>query len=458
MQNFSNGNQNYNHTSNKNRARAVRRSIRCGSFFHRNAGRRPRLPAQQATTPAAIAWERDQAVNLSSSTPSSSRAATRPGRRSASSSPGRSRARSGRPAIAIAWCTTLLHRRIGPRFERAFIADSCACLEGRGTLYAGRRLEAKVRAITANWTRPAWYLKCDVASFFPSIDKRILGALLERRIHEPFWRALALQVLFHDPRPGADVRGDPAKLALIPPEKSLFNRPAHLGLPIGNLSSQFGANVYLNELDQLVKHRLGVRHYIRYVDDFVLLHESPQQLNAWRAAIEAFLAARLGLKLAAAKTVLQPIERGIDFAGHVIKPHRRTLRRRTLNGALRRLEACRAPSVYAAANSYLGLARQATHSHTDRARICNVVRRRGFLPSITTSRRHTHEKLLEKRLAGYYGWNNDCTIEHLEDLLRKHIEKPWTDRNIVDMANFCMMLWNRKHPNGRADDAVKEKP
>lgn len=271
-----------------------------------------------------------------------------------------------------------LHRKIGPRFERAFIADSCACIAGRGTLYAARRLEAKVRSATQNWTSPAHYLKCDVASFFPSIDKRILGALLERRIDEPFWRALALQVLFHDPRPGVDLRGNQAELALIPPHKSLFGRPAHLGLPIGNLSSQFGANVYLNELDQHVKHELRVRHYIRYVDDFVLLHDSPRQLNAWREAIEAFLRDRLGVQLNPVKTILQPVARGIDFAGHVIKPHHRTLRRRTLNSALHRLEHLPEEDVAAAANSYLGLARQATHSHRDRARIANVVRRRGF--------------------------------------------------------------------------------
>lgn len=65
------------------------------------------------------------------------------------------------------------------------------------------------------------------------------------------------------------------------------------------------------------------------------------------------------------------------------------------------------------------------------------------------------QKLLEKRLAGYYGWNNDCTVEHLEGLLKKHIEKPWTDRNLVDMANFCMMLWNRAHPMGAADGGDK---
>ncbi|WP_164127685.1 RNA-directed DNA polymerase, partial [Stenotrophomonas maltophilia] len=71
--------------------------------------------------------------------------------------------------------------------------------------------------------------------------------------------------------------------------KRLTAQTAHLGLPIGNLSSQFFANIYLNDLDQFVKHQLRAKHYIRYVDDFLLLHESPQQLNEWLAAIEAFL-------------------------------------------------------------------------------------------------------------------------------------------------------------------------
>jgi RNA-directed DNA polymerase len=177
----------------------------------------------------------------------------------------------------------LLYNKVGPRFERGFIADSCACIEGRGTLYAARRLEAKVRSITRNWRRPAFYLKCDVANFFVSIDKPILAGLLERRIPEPFWRDLARTILLHDPRADVEVRGDRRRLALIPPHKSLFTQDADHGLPIGNLSSQFFANVYLDELDQFVAHRLGARHYVRYVDDFVLLHESPQQLNAWRA-------------------------------------------------------------------------------------------------------------------------------------------------------------------------------
>ena len=272
----------------------------------------------------------------------------------------------------------LLYRAICPRIEATFIADSCACIKGRGTLYGARRLESKVRAITRNWTRPAFYLKCDLANFFPSIDKNILHARLAARISEPFWRDLAERILFHDPRPGVDVRGSEARLALIPPAKSLFGRAAHLGLPIGNLPSQFGANVYLDALDQHVKHTLRVRHYIRYVDDFILLHEHPRQLNAWRADIEAFLPRELGVRLNPAKTILQPIARGIDFVGQVIKPHRRTLRRRTFNDGLHRLAAMPDPDVWNAANSYLGLARQATHSHRDRARIANVVRRRGL--------------------------------------------------------------------------------
>ena len=271
----------------------------------------------------------------------------------------------------------LLHRKIAPRFERAFIADTCACIAGRGTLYAARRLDSKVRAATAHWTRRAFYLKADLANFFPSIDKRILGDLLAARIPEPWWRSLALQVLHHDPRPDADVRGARDRLALIPREKSLFGQPAHRGLPIGNLSSQFGANVYLDQLDQFVKHRLRARHYVRYVDDFILLHDDPAQLNAWLREIEAFVEQRLHVRVNPRKTILQPIERGVDFCGHLILPHRRLVRRRTLRAALHRLATMPAAGVAEAATSYLGMARQASHGARDRARIANAARRRG---------------------------------------------------------------------------------
>lgn len=270
----------------------------------------------------------------------------------------------------------LLYNRIGGSIEATFIADSCACIPGRGTLYAAKRLEAKIRSSTQNWAKPVHYLKLDLANFFVSIDKQILAGQLEARISEPWWRALAMQVLWHDPREDFEVRSPRHLFNRVPQHKRLTAQPARLGLPIGNLSSQFFANVYLDALDQFVKHQLRCRHYVRYVDDFVLLHESPQQLNAWLAEINAFLPT-LGAKLNPSKTILQPVERGVDFVGHVIKPWRRTTRPRSMAQALRRTAAVPAENLRETANSYFGLLTQASHSHKDRAALARLVIKRG---------------------------------------------------------------------------------
>ncbi|HRH29641.1 MAG TPA: RNA-directed DNA polymerase [Aquabacterium sp.] len=271
----------------------------------------------------------------------------------------------------------LLYRKISPRFIAAFTADSCACLAGRGTLYGAKRLEHQVRSITENWARQAHYLKLDLANFFVSISKPILMALLAKKLSEPWWLALAEQILMHDPRQDFELRGRPDLMARVPEHKRLMNAPADTGLPIGNLSSQFFANVLLNELDQFVKHRLKCRHYVRYVDDFILLSDSPQQLNAWREAIEEFLPQRLGVKVNPSKTILQPVSRGVDFVGHVIKPWRRTTRPRSVRVALQRIQAMPDEQVYAAGNSYLGLIGQASHPHSDRIKLALALLARG---------------------------------------------------------------------------------
>ncbi len=271
----------------------------------------------------------------------------------------------------------LLYNRIGPRFERSFIVDSCACIKGRGTLYAAERLESKVRSITQNWSKRAFYLKCDLANFFVSIDKRILRDLLLARISEPFLRSLTETVLMHDPRDDYEYHGDLAMMDLVPPHKRLLEQAPDLGLPIGNLSSQFFANVYLDVLDQRAKHVLGARRYIRYVDDFLFLDESPTRLNEILADVTTFLPERLGVRINPRKTILQPIDRGVDFVGQVIKPWRRSTRKRTRNEALSRIAALPADDIHQVANSYFGLLRQATASHLDRALLANVVRSRG---------------------------------------------------------------------------------
>ena len=275
----------------------------------------------------------------------------------------------------------LLYNRIAPRFHARFVATSCACIPGRGTLYAAECLEHSVRSVTRNWSRPAWYLKCDLANFFVAIDKATLFQQIARQVHEPWWLQLARVVLFHDPRADVEVRGDAALLARVPAHKSLFNAPADTGLPIGNLSSQFFANVHLDALDQFCKHQLKARHYVRYVDDFVLVHESPQVLNTALARIGAWLPERLGARLNPVKTILQPVDRGIDFVGHVIKPWHRTTRRRTVATALRRLATMPAGDVFEAGNSYLGLVRQATHSHAEQIAIARVLLSRGHAVS-----------------------------------------------------------------------------
>jgi hypothetical protein len=229
---------------------------------------------------------------------------------------------------------------------------------------------------TQNWSTPASYLKCDLANFFVSIDKRVVLAQLQRRVHEQAWMALAETILMHDPRGDVLVRGSRAELALVPPRKSLFNAPDHHGLPIGNLSSQFFANVLLDDLDQFAKHQLRAPHYVRYVDDFVLVNPDPSWLHAARLRIEAKLD-ELHLQLNPRKTVLQPVARGVDFVGHVIRPWRRVPRPNALPRAIARIDEGHA-DAFDQFNSYFGLLRQSPASHHLRAQLANASRDRGF--------------------------------------------------------------------------------
>jgi RNA-directed DNA polymerase len=270
----------------------------------------------------------------------------------------------------------LLYNHIAPRFLARFTADSCACIPGRGTLYAARRLEHQVRSATENWQHRAHYLKCDLANFFVSIDKAVLADQLARGVTEPWWLDLTMTVLMHDPRADVEVKGSTQTLQLVPPHKSLFNAPAGTGLPIGNLSSQFFANVLLDDLDQRMKHQVRAPHYVRYVDDFILVHRDPQFLSSALRDVEAWLPERLHVRLNPSKTILQPVDRGIDFVGHVLKPWHRSTRKKTITRAIERIEFTPRDELRAVANSYFGLLRQAD-SHTDRARLARAILKRG---------------------------------------------------------------------------------
>jgi len=109
-------------------------------------------------------------------------------------------------------------------------------------------------------------------------------------------------------------------------------------MPLGNLTSQFFANVYLNELDYFVKHNLGVRYYIRYVDDFVILHPLRRQLEIWKKKISNFLKKELKIELHEQKTRIIPLSRGIDFVGFRNFCYFRLLRKKSVRKMLWRIE------------------------------------------------------------------------------------------------------------------------
>ncbi|MFH1271095.1 MAG: RNA-directed DNA polymerase [Nanoarchaeota archaeon] len=109
-------------------------------------------------------------------------------------------------------------------------------------------------------------------------------------------------------------------------------------MPLGNLTSQIFANIYLHELDYFVKHELKVKYYVRYVDDFVLLHQSRRQLEQWRKAINIFLKKKLKLELHPQKTQIIPLFRGVDFLGFRNFYHHQILRKRNLKNMQQKIK------------------------------------------------------------------------------------------------------------------------
>jgi len=216
-------------------------------------------------------------------------------------------------------------------YEPIFIHDSYACRKGKGTHAAAKRLQKFTRQVTKNGNVRAYYLQLDVKDFFPSISKEILFELISCKVSDPDVLWLTKLIIFWDCTRSFVVRGDNALLNRIPEHKSLFGKNNERGLPIGNLTSQFFGNVCLTELDQFVKHTLKVRHYLRYVDDFVILGQDPVELSAYRARIEEFLANRLKLRLHPKRRKLLPISNGIDFLGYIIRPGYILVRRRVVN-------------------------------------------------------------------------------------------------------------------------------
>ncbi len=203
---------------------------------------------------------------------------------------------------------------IEPILERSFIFDSYANRAGKGTHAALDRTQEYAR-------RYRYVLQCDVRQFFPSIDLTILREILTRKIADPAVLGLIDGILAS----GIGVLSEEYEMEWFTGDDLLAaTRPR--GLPIGNLTSQFWANCYLNPADHFVKRELHCPGYIRYVDDFLLFADDKETLWTWQQAVIDRLA---GLRLTIHPGAHpRPVTEGIPFLGFVVYPTHRLLKRR----------------------------------------------------------------------------------------------------------------------------------
>lgn len=222
-----------------------------------------------------------------------------------------------------------IYRILYPFFDRIFISDSFSCRLKRGTHKAINRFRSFTYKVSENNIKTCWVLKCDIRKFFANIDHKILMRILQEYIHdrETFWLLKEVINSFYSAKPG-------------------------IGLPLGNLTSQLFVNIYMNEFDQFLKHKLKVRYYIRYVDDFVIFSQNYQTLKEKISEVQGFLANRLKLELHPNKISIKTLNSGEDFLGWVNFPDHRVLRTTTKRRMFRRIKTNPTSETL---NSYLGL-------------------------------------------------------------------------------------------------------
>lgn len=230
----------------------------------------------------------------------------------------------------------LIINKLNPLFEKQFIYDSYSCRVNKGTHFGISRVTRFIRQCSQNYQLPCYILKLDIQGFFMHINKNILFTRLHAFINEKYTEPdkdliieLCKTVIDNDPTKNCIIKGNKSDWDDLPPSKSLFHSPANCGLPIGNLTSQVFANFYLDAFDHYIKHDLQIRYYGRYVDDFVIVHNDKEYLKSLIPQLSNFLLSTLKLRLHPQKIYLQSYEKGVQFLGTVIKPHRTYVAKRT---------------------------------------------------------------------------------------------------------------------------------
>ena len=217
---------------------------------------------------------------------------------------------------------------LGPVFERRFIFDSYACRVGKGTHRAIDRAQKYLR-------RFPYYLKTDIVKFFPNVDHGVLMSLLESRVREkPFVDLLRVVIAS-----GQGILDDEATPRFFPGD-DLFAMLRPRGLPIGNLTSQFFANVLLDPIDHFIKEELRVPGYVRYADDLIMFGASKRELWEQRDRVADRLAL-LRLRLHSKKTVVRPSDSGVAYLGFRLYPDSKRLTQDGIRRFARRLRKMR---------------------------------------------------------------------------------------------------------------------
>lgn len=192
----------------------------------------------------------------------------------------------------------LLYLYLYELFDKTFIYDSYSCRLNKGTHRGVKRLAHFARKVSKSYKRDCWALKCDIKKFFSNVDHKILLELLKTKASDRniIWLLEQIITSFHSEEKGK-------------------------GIPLGNLTSQVFANIYLNELDKFIKHRLKLRYCLRYADDFIILSDNRESLFPCINMSQQFLKEELKLELHPDKIIIRKPSWGIDFLGYNILPH-----------------------------------------------------------------------------------------------------------------------------------------
>ncbi len=242
-----------------------------------------------------------------------------------------------------------LYRILYPFFDRMFITDSYSCRLGKGVHKALNQFQSFGRKVSQNQMKTVWVLKCDVRKFFASIDQEVLLEILRGYIPDEdiLWLLEGIIGSFHSSLPTLPL--DPLRQSDSEARRGGGKR----GLPLGNLTSQLLVNIYMNEFDQFVKHKLKAKYYIRYADDFVIFSQDKAWLEMMLKEMKIFLQEKLKLQLHPDKVSIATLASGVDFLGWVHFPNHRVLRTVTKRRMFRNIREKEGKKE--AVQSYLGL-------------------------------------------------------------------------------------------------------